>query len=52
MFLYGELLNMFDQQHEGSEDPQIQTAASRERPHICVMFFYFSSFNLMIVRFH
>ncbi len=41
MFLSGEILNMFDQQHEGSEDPQIQTSASRERPYICVMFFIF-----------
>ncbi len=24
MFLYEEILNMFDQLHEGSEDPQIQ----------------------------
>ncbi len=51
MFLSGEILNMFDQQHEGSEDPQIQTAASRERPYICYVY-YFSLFNLMIVRFH
>ncbi len=29
MFLYEEILNMFDQLHEGSEDPQIQTVVHK-----------------------
>ncbi len=40
MFLYEEILNMFDQLHEGSEDPQIQTGA-QESDHTFECFYSF-----------
>ncbi len=39
MFLQGELLNMFDQLREGSEDPQ--TVLHQESDHTCVIFIVF-----------
>ncbi len=43
MYLYRELLNMFDQLHEGSEDPQIQTVCCIKRATIllCCAFILF-----------
>ncbi len=41
MFLYEELLNMFDQLHEGSEDPQIQTVVHQESNHTFECFYSF-----------
>ncbi len=38
MFLYEEILNMFDQLHEGSENPQIQTVVHQESNHTLYVF--------------
>ncbi len=40
MFQSGELLNTFDQHHEGSEDPQIQTVLHQESDHTFVLFLF------------
>ncbi len=50
MFLYEELLNMFDQLHEGSEDPQIQTVCCIKRAtiHLC----YVLIFLFLLIYYH